>query len=194
MNSMITRWQRTATLAAMLVTAALASGCAIQAAVYQPSIANVEQIKKLNPQPIKVGTFQVKSGAEGASSISLRGNPMQSPVGGDYAAYLADALRQELVLAGKFKPDAGIDVRGELLKNDIAAGGFSTNSGEIEVRFIVLRGNEERYNSVLRASDSWDSSFVGAVAIPKAQQQYPVLVQKLLTTLFADARFQAAIR
>ena len=194
MNPKNMRWRRTALLAAMLVTAALASGCAIQATVYQPSIANVEQLKKLDPPPIKVGAFQVKPGAEGGSSISLRGNPMQSPVGGDYAAYLADALRQELVLAGKFKPDAGIDVRGELLKNDIAAGGFSTNSGEIEARFIVLRGNEERYNNVLRASDSWESSFIGAVAIPKAQQQYPVLVQKLLAALFGDARFQAAIR
>lgn len=194
MNPKNMRWRRTALLAAMLVTAALASGCAIQATVYQPSIANVEQLKKLDPPPIKVGAFQVKPGAEGGSSISLRGNPMQSPVGGDYAAYLADALRQELVLAGKFKPDAGIDVRGELLKNDIAAGGFSTNSGEIEARFIVLRGNEERYNNVLRASDSWESSFIGAVAIPKAQQQYPALVQKLLAALFDGARFQAAIR
>ena len=119
---------------------------------------------------------------------------MQLPVGGDCASCLADALRQELVLAGKFKPDAGVDARGELLQNAIAACGLSTHSGVIEARFIVMRGNEERCNAVLRASDSWQSSFVGAVAIPKAQQQYPLLAQKLLTALFGDARFQAAFR
>ena len=41
---------------------------------------------------------------------------------------------------------------------------------------------------------SWDSSFMGAVAIPKAQQQYPLIVQKLLTMIWTDADFQAALK
>ena len=81
-----------------------------------------------------------------------------------------------------------------MLQNDIAAGGMATNSGEIEARFIVRRDNQERYNAVQRVTDTWESSFVGAVAIPKAQQQYPVLVQKLLAQLFGDVQFQAAIK
>lgn len=192
-NNNNSTWQRPL-LAAVAVACALLSGCAINAPAYQPSIGNVEQLKKSAPAPVNVGSFSVRPGIEGAGSISLRGNPMASPIGGDYAAYLADALRKDLMLAGKLDPKSGIEISGQLLKNDIAAGGFSTNSGEIEARFVVRRDNLERYNVVHRATDTWESSFVGAVAIPKAQQQYPVLVQKLLGLLFGDAQFQAAIK
>lgn len=189
----LSTWRRPL-LAAITVASALLGGCAINAPAYQPSLANVEQLKKAAPAAVNVGSFTVRPGMEGASGISLRGNPMASPVGGDYAAYLADALRKDLLLAGKLDPKSGIEISGQLLKNDIAAGGFSTNSGEIEARFVVRRDNQERYNAVHGATDTWDSSFVGAVAIPKAQQQYPVLVQKLLGLLFGDAQFQAAIK
>jgi hypothetical protein len=181
-------------MAAFVMAAALMSGCAIKAPLYQPAIGNVEVLKKADPAPLNVGAFTVQSAMEGASTIGLRGNPMQPPAGGDYAAYLADALRQELRLAGKLDPKSGTEVSGQLLKNDIAAGGMATNSGEIEARFIVRRNNQERYNAVQRVTDSWESSFVGAIAIPKAQQQYPVLVQKLLAQLFGDPQFQAALK
>lgn len=181
-------------LAAITIACALLGGCAINAPAYQPSIGNVEQLKKSAPAAVNVGSFTARPGMEGASSIGLRGNPMASPVGSDYAAYLADALRKDLMLAGKLDPKSGIEVSGQLLKNDIAAAGISTNSGEIEARFVVRRDNQERYNAVHRATDTWESSLVGAIAIPKAQQQYPVLVQKLLGLLFGDAQFQAAIK
>jgi hypothetical protein len=41
---------------------------------------------------------------------------------------------------------------------------------------------------------SWDSSFVGAIAIPRAQQQYPMIVQKLLATLWGDAKFLDSLK
>jgi hypothetical protein len=178
--------------AALLVCAALLHGCALQAAPYQASIDNVESWKKSGP--VNLGAFTVKADATGATSIGLRGNPMNSPVGADYAAYLADALRKELTLAGKLDPKSSLEISGALLKNDIAAAGVSTNSGEIEARFIVRRDGAVRYDAVKRAEASWESSFVGAIAVPKAQQQYPILVQQLLAKLLGDAQFQAALR
>lgn len=184
----------TARLWAGLAVAVALQGCAIQAANYQPSLDNVDAIKKTVPAPLALGSFSVQVGATGASQISLRGNPMASPVGSDYAAYLADALRQELVLANKLDPKSTFEVSGVLLKNDIAAGGLATNSGEIEARFVVRRSGAVRYEAVKRVEASWESSFVGAIAIPKAQQQYPLLVQKLLAALLADPQFVAALR
>lgn len=119
---------------------------------------------------------------------------MNSPIGSDYAAYLADALRQELTLAGKLDAKSTIEVSGQLLRNDIAAGGFMTNSAEIEARFIVKNSSVPRFDKVKRAEMSWESSFIGAVAIPKAQQQYPLIVQKLLASLWSDADFQASLK
>jgi hypothetical protein len=172
----------------------VASGCAMYAPAYQPSIDNVETLKKSQARPVMLGAFTVQAGAVGASAIGLRANSMTSSVGSDYAAYLAEALRQELALAGKLDPKSEIAVSGVLIKNDIAAGGASTNSGEIEARFVVKSRDQVRYEAVKRVQLSWESSFVGAIAIPKAQQQYPLLVQKLISALFEDSQFQVAIR
>lgn len=175
----------------------LASGCAIQAPRYQASIENVELLKQA-PNSVSLGGFSVQTGslaaAKGGTSLSVRGSPMNSPVGTDYAAYMADALSQELIVAKKLDPKSEIEISGKLLKNDISAGGFSTNSGEIEAQFVVKKDGVVRFEKAKNASLTWDSSFLGAVAIPKAQQQYPLIVQKLLSLLWGDADFQAALK
>lgn len=186
-------FKRSCAAVVSLLMLGVMTGCAIQAPVYQPSLDNVESWKKTGTA-VAIGAFTVQAGAEGAQSISLRGNPMQSPVGGDYAAYIAEALRQELLLAGRLNPQSRAVISGLLLRNDIAAGGITTNSGEIEMRFSVRVDGSERYAKTLRSQLSWDSSFVGAVAIPKAQQQYPQLVQKLVSQLLADQSFLNSLR
>lgn len=182
-------------LAGGLVACVLAmQGCAVKSASYQPSIDNVELLKKGNGRAVALGSFTVQAGAPGGASVSLRGNPMLPAVGSDYAGYLADALKQELVLAGKLDPRSDLVIAGTLLKNDIAAGGLSTNSGEIEARLVVRSGGTVRYDAVKRADASWESSFAGAIAVPKAQQQYPQLVAQLLNKLMSDPQFIAALR
>ena len=44
-----------------------------------------------------------------------------------------------------------VEISGQLLKNDIAAGGISTNSGEVEARFVVKNDGVQRYDKVQRA-------------------------------------------
>ena len=163
----------------------------MQAPRYQPSLDNVEAVKKA-PAKVTVGAFTLQAGAE--KGIGLRGSTMSSPVGNDYAAYLADALAQELTLAGKVDAQSKIVISGQLIKNDIAAGGFSTNSGEVEARIVVMNNGAQKFDKVKRAELSWESSFMGAIAIPKALQQYPVIVQKLLSLLWADADFHSALK
>lgn len=180
-------------LPAALTALALMTGCAIQAPAYSPLLDNVEQIKR-SGAPAKVGAFSVAPGAPGGTAIGLRGNSMNSPVGGDFAAYVAEALRLELQLAGKLDAASQVEIGGVLVKNDIAAAGVSTNSGEIEARFTVKRGGSVRYEKLHRIEASWESSFVGAIAIPKAQQQYPLLVQQLLRQLFSDRAFFDALK
>lgn len=175
----------------------LASGCAMQAPRYQALIDNVEVIKQA-PNSVSLGSFSVQAGspaaARGGASLSVRASPMNSPVGTDYAAYVADALSQELIVAKKLDPKSKIEISGKLMKNDISAGGFSTNNGEIEAQFVVKKDGVVRFEKTKFASLTWDSSFLGAVAIPKAQQQYPLIVQKLLSLLWGDADFQAALK
>lgn len=144
--------------------------------------------------PLQVSSVTAAPGLNTATVITLRANTMTSPVGGSYADYLATALRQELELARLLDAGSKTDVSGVLLKNDIAAGGLSTNSGEIEAKFTVKRDGVVRYEAVKSATMSWESSFAAAVAIPAAQQNYPRLVQKLLSSLFSDTAFLEACR
>ncbi len=71
---------------------------------------------------------------------------------------------------------------------------MSKASGDLEARFVVKTAGTVRYDQVKTIQDEWDSSFVGAVAIPRAQQRYAVMVQKLLAALFADPAFVEALK
>jgi hypothetical protein len=183
--------KRTLRMLAALGAVLLGSGCALKAPTYQPSLDNIGLLKSAGA-PTAVGSFTVQAGVP--ASIGLRGNPMSSPVGGDYAAYLAEAIRQELALAGKLDPKSKIEISGVVTRNDIAAGGVSTSSGEIEARIVVRNDGAVKFDKLKRAELTWESSFVGAIAIPRAQQQYPLIVQRLLGDIWADADFQKAIK
>ena len=128
-------------------------------------------------------------GMAGADAMSLRGNSMISPVGKNYGDYLAAALQQELELAKLQNPQSRLEISGTLVKNNIDAGGLSTNAGQIEARFVVKRANQITYDKLKKAELQWESSFAGAVAIPLAANNYPLMVQKLLGSLFSDPDF-----
>ncbi|MEY4883827.1 MAG: hypothetical protein RIS34_1681 [Pseudomonadota bacterium] len=185
---------RIACLVAALVVSVFAVGCAGPAPNYAPSIDNVEAFKKSGGDTANVGAFTVAANLPGSKSISLRANTMVSPVGAHFGDYIATALRQELELAKLYNAQSGLEISGVLLRNNIDAGGISTNAGQIEARFVVKRGGQVRYNKVKRIEHQWESSFVGAVAIPLAANNYPVMVQKLIGTLVSDPDFVQSLR
>ena len=172
----------------------LLTGCAGPAPNYAPFIDNVEVLKKSGAAPVQTGTIAVVPTLKTANAIQLRANTMVSGVGNHYGDYIAAALRQELELARLYDPQSATEISGTLLQNDINSGGFSTNDGSIEVRFVVSRGGQIRFDRNKRITHQWESSFAGAVAIPLAANNYPVKVQKLIGQLFADPEFVQALR
>ena len=130
----------------------------------------------------------------GAAALTLRANTMTSPVGKNYGDYIAAALRQELELAKLYNPQSGVEISGTLLKNNIDAGGISTNAGQIEARFVVKANGQVRFDKVKRIERKWESSFAGAVAIPLAANNYAPMVQSLIASLVTDPDFVKAIR
>jgi hypothetical protein len=181
-----------ALLASLSLT--LLVGCAGPAPNYAPSINNVEALKKAQIQPVRAGTVTVAPELKTGQSISIRANTMVSGVGSHYGDYLIAALRQELELAKLYDANASSEISGTLLRNDINAGGFSTNSGDIAARFVVKRGDQVRFDKVKEIQHQWEGSFAGAVAIPRAANNYPVMVQMLLGELFSDPDFRTALR
>lgn len=186
----ITRTLTGLSCAALLV---LGSGCAIQAPPYQPSINNVSALKRDTTQSVSVGKFAPPATPGAAASIGLRGSSMSSPVGASFADYLASALQAELALAQRFDSGSKVNVSGALLATDVDTA-IGTASGFIEARFVVTRDGQVRFDKVKRGTHQWDSSFAAAVAVPAAQNAYPVIVQNLLSNLFSDADFLSALK
>jgi hypothetical protein len=174
--------------------ALLVSGCSLVAPRYNASLQNVQKLKDADGQAVTVGEFTSTPGSDNPKSISIRGSSLTSPYDGSFAKYLSESIRQELSLAGKLSADAQLEVSGALQKNDISIPPVGKGRGDIAARFVLKRNAEVRYDQVKSAHDEWDSSFVGAVAIPRAQNEYPTLVQKLLAELYADPAFQAALK
>ncbi|PVY91256.1 hypothetical protein C8C95_2106 [Acidovorax sp. 99] len=169
-------------------------GCAGPAPNYTPSVDNVERLKKTASSEMKVGTFATKPGMQSADAISLRASSMVSPVGKNYGDYLAAALRSELELAKLHAPNSPVEVSGTLLQNNINAGGIQTNDGQLEAQFVVKKGEEVRYDKLKKITRQWEGAFAGAVAIPQAANNYPLMVQDLLGALFADPDFIASLK
>ncbi len=169
-------------------------GCAGPAPNYAPAIDNVESLKKLGSGNASVGTISANAEAPGIKSIGLRANTMVSPVGAHYGDYLAAALKQELELAKLYDAKSQTEISGRLLRNVVDASGFSVGTGRMEAQFLVKRSGATVFDKVVGANHQWESSFAGAVAIPMASSNYPVMVQKLIAALIADPDFKLALR
>lgn len=167
------------------------TGCSLVAPKYTASFTNIQELKNAGDIQPKVGTF---TGEIAKKSINLRGSSLSSPYNGSYANYLSEALVQELTLAGKLKPNSNIEISGQLLQNNLLTGLTGLGQGVIQAQFVVKKDGVVKYNQVKTANTNWPTSFVGAVAIPRAQQEYPNLVQALLLQLYTDKSFLNALK
>ncbi len=186
--------QRYITVLLVLAATVFSTGCAMVAPTYSASIDNIQVLKDSGNYTAKVGEFTASKDKAYANPISIRGSSLISPYGESYANYVAEALKQELSLAKKLSPDADTEILGTVLKNDINTTGGTLGWAEIEARFIMKRGGQVRYDQVKSIKHEFPSSFAGAVAIPRAVQEYPVAVQKLLNQLYTDKTFIDALK
>ncbi|PVZ65634.1 hypothetical protein [Pelagibaculum spongiae] len=177
-------------LAAIVFSSML--GCTMVAPQYQPDFTSINDLKDLELPKMRSGEF--KDNNKHVNDISLRGTSLVSPYSNSFAEYLKKALEEDLKQAALWHSPSDIVVTGELLENDVDASGFSTGETDISARFIVLSSGKEVYNKVHKIHYVWDSSFVGAVAIPNAANSYPVGVQKLLKAFFSDRELIATLK
>lgn len=184
---------RSFTRLSLLLFLCCLGGCSLMAPKYPLSIDHVQKLRDSGAATAKVGAISAQGDDAHDQSISLRGNSMHSPYG-SYALYLQEALTQELREAKILDANAQVEISAILLKNDVHAAGFVTASADIEARFKVMRSGQATFDKVKSAHIEWSSSFVGAIAIPRAQQHYPEAVSALLEQLYADRDFLQALK
>lgn len=171
--------------------ASLVACVSVPAPSYQPSIDSTERLMR-HRASVRVGEFDAAPGVSDAR-LSVRGSAMTAGGDGRYSSYLRDALATELRSAGRFDPSGATVVSGTLLRNELNGGGSRTGNARLGARFVVRRGDTVVYDRNLEAEHRWDSSFIGAIAIPTAMDNYATGVQKLLQVLFLDPDFERAL-
>lgn len=169
----------------------LVTGCSLKAPPYEVSIENVQTIKRAKVEQVNVGAI---TSTKQLDTISLRGSSMYSPVNKSYGAYLQKALEDELKLAKLLSTVSSTVITGEILTNDIDISSFSEGIGGASAKFVVIRDNKVIFDKVISSKHTFESSFMGAIAIPNAQASYVNLVQKLIKNLFEDKTFISVLK
>lgn len=187
---------RTLRSAALLVMLAGLVGCA---AVKMPaptaSAASVESLRGASLAPATAGSFSLAAGKPAEMDRTLGGLRGSSvgPASGSFAQQLKDQLIADLRAAGLYDEASKIVIDARLTDSRVDAA-IGTGTGRLAAQFIVRRGGQTVFDKEVAVDAQWESSFVGAVALPAAINQYTAFYPALTRKLFADADFRAALK
>ena len=175
-------------LAAGFTLAAL-SGCAsLVAPPYSADYEALDRLKKMSLEKIAVNPVQPRDAAAPVNKITLRGASLVGSKG-TFAEYLEDALIQDLRDISLYDAGSGLRLDATILKNDIDVSGLVNGTGQMDVEIAIGRSGKIALKKIYSASTRFDSSFAGAVAIPKGQAEYGNLVRTLLAKIYLDPDF-----
>lgn len=158
------------------------------------SIGNLEKLRAANIVPAKAGSFTLAPGKNPAMDrgvSGLRGSSVQS-ASGSFVQQLRSELVVELKSAGLYDESSDVVIEGQLTDSKVDAA-IGTGTAKLAAHFTINRAAKLVYDKELSVESSWDSSFVGAVAIPEAINQYSALYKSLIGKLFDDSDFRAAL-
>ena len=182
---------------AVVVIAALwlLAGCA-EAPLPEPqaTVGAVQALRMADGGKLNVGAFTPGPGAPRAmdQTITVRAATQSAPEK-SFARYLADTIRAQLTAAGRFDPAAALTISGVVTDAHVDSS-LPKGHGRLAARFTLTREGAVVFDKTLEVESTWDSNFVGAVAIPEAINNYIGLYPQLATKLFADPDFVAAAR
>jgi hypothetical protein len=195
MNSISPSIVRVARLGAIALMGSLLFGCAaVKLPAPTASADNVQQLRSAAPAPLQAGKFALAAGKDaGMDKIQggLRGSTVEAQ-SGSFSQYLKDQLLAELKAAGVYDERSTTVIEAQLTDSKLDAA-IGTGTGRLAARFTVTRDGQKVYDKELAVSESWDSSFVGAVALPEAINRYGSFYRKLIAELFKDPEFRKAV-
>lgn len=186
---------RTLRLGSLAIGMGLLFGCA--AVQLPPPTATgdtVEQLRAANLQAMQADKFTLARGKPAEMDRvqgGLRGSSV-SAEGGSFAQYLQAVLVAELKAAGLYDDKAQARIGGQLVDSQLDAA-VSTGTGRLAARFTVHRDGRLIFDKELSIDEKWESSFIGAVALPEAINRYGQFYKRLVAKLFNDPDFRRAL-
>ncbi len=178
----------------IIALAGLTAGCAQSLGAHQVSLQAIEMLRADSIPAMRVGTFALAPGHNPSMdrSVTIRSVNLSSPDNGSFAAYLGKALEMDLRAAGKLDANSTLVVQGLLTDSKVDTG-ISTGDAVLGAKFSLSRGGSTVFEKDVTVRSQWDSSFVGAIAIPEAMNQYTALYDKLILQLLIDGDFRRAL-
>lgn len=184
---------RRAALAAML--AGLVGCAAVKMPPPNAGAGAVESLRGAALAPAAAGSFTLAPGrpAEMDRTLGgLRGSSV-SPASGSFAQQLKEQLVTDLRAAGLYDEASNAVIEGQLTDSRVDAA-IGTGTGRLAARFVVKRGGATVYDKEIAVEEQWESSFVGAVALPAAINHYTAFYPGLTRKLADDPDFRKALK
>ncbi len=162
----------------------------------QPVVENTVALRDSGIGKVNVGKFTLASGKSPGidRKVTARGSPISPEGAGTFSGYLRQALTNDLTAAAKFDATSSSVIEAELAENTLNAAGTKSANALLVVRFVVKRNGEPLYDKIIRQSATWQSSFVGVVAIPDAINHFGEQFRLILLQLYRDPDFLRALR
>lgn len=180
--------------AVLALAAGLLTGCStFPVPGYSPDYPSLDRLKTQPLAAVDLVAFEPRDAGAPVNQLSLRGAPF-APAGGSFATYIEAAMRSDLTELRRLTPGSDARIAGELLLNRFDISGFSTGEGELSLRLRVTRAGQLRLDKTYQANTTFPIHLAANVAVPRAQAEYPRLVQRLLQNIYSDPAFQAALQ
>ena len=182
-------------VATLVVTlSALLSGCATALAPHQPSVDTVTLLRSSGLIKLSIGEFKLAPGAkpEIDRSVTSRAASAQ-PSEGSFSGFLKAAIISDLKASGVYDADSSISVQGQLVDAQLDTG-MTTGRALVSAHFQVMNVGQTVFDKTLKDEHTWDSSFIGGIAIPRALNEYQAGYSNLLTELYRDPDFLRVCR
>lgn len=181
----------------LVVAAALLmlGGCAsVKMGEPTASATNVQSLRSAGLAPARVGTFALAAGKPpdlDRKLSGLRGSSLTA-LSGSFAQQLGGQVTADLEAAG-LRSDAADAVIDGTLTDSFVDAAASKGKGRLAARFKVTRDARVVLDKELAVDATWESSFVGAIALPAAINEYGAMYKTLAGKLFADAEFRSVM-
>jgi hypothetical protein len=156
-----------------------------------PDFATLLTLRHGLGKAVATGNFGLASPSVGAA-INIRGSTMHPPKGQSFADVLEQAIAAQLRAAGRFDATAPIRITG-LLTGSRAGEDLAHGHATLVADIVVMRGGTRLFARRYDVVTSWDSSFLGAIAIPEAFRQYNALYDQLSRKILSDPDLIAAV-
>jgi hypothetical protein len=159
----------------------------------QPTMGNVQAAKAAAIIPTNVLPFKLAEGKDPKMdrSMSVRATTLVAPTG-SFAQHLQATLETELRAAGLLDKNSIASIEG-LLTDCQLDSAMSQGTGRLASRIIVRRQGKTVYDKDVAVDAAWESSFVGAIAIPAAINEFTALFGKVVGKLLNDPDFRQAL-